>query len=106
MNTLKGFRTKISALFAGLPIGAISLAEIFESPIVADFIQSNPVFSLCYGAVSYLSTHYFRDQATKADVPQEKEPGVTLDYEPKPETPELTGLEAELYNEINGEYER
>jgi len=93
---LKGLRTKISAVFAGLPIGAISISEFFNSPIVADFIQSHPLFSMCYGVVAYLSTHHYRDQA---DIPP-VEP-----VAPPAETKEQLTLEEQMAEQIGGDYE-
>lgn len=96
MINLKGLRTKISAGFAGLPLGAISIAEILESPIVTDFIQSHPVFSMCYAGVTYLATHYFRDEA---EVP------VVEPVAPPAEDKEQLTLEQQLAEQIGGDFE-
>ena len=96
MIALKGFRTKLSAIFAGIPLSVASIGALFDSPVIMNFIESNPIFSLCYAIATYLSTHHYRNEATKKDVSDIVQ-DVWID-------PKYNKIEADMAEEISGDY--
>ena len=68
--SLKGYRTKISAFFSAIPALAMTAMAQYDVATVINFIQDNTVPVICYQAVTYILTHYYRNQAT-VDMPEE-----------------------------------
>ena len=108
---LKGFRTKISGFFAGLPVGVGTILAQFDPDLVMQIVSSHPVPLACYQGLTFLANWYYRDQAPTvsheaADLAAKAASDDTeLIAAVEPLLKPQTNLELELVDEINGDFD-
>jgi len=105
MFNLKGFRTKIWAALASLPTAAATVVSQIDPQLLLDIVSQHPVSLACYQGVTYLMTHYYRDQAVvepeldDAQIIAKAEKDLEKTLQPVDE------LELEMADDIGGDYE-
>ena len=105
MFNLKGFRTKIWAVLASLPTAVATIVSQIDPQFIIDAVTQHPIGLICYQGVTYLMTHYYRDQAVIEPELSNEQIAAKAEKQLEGVLKPINELELEMADDIGGDFE-